>query len=259
MSGLIVGLVIELPITDEFTSEMKFTAVIYADHAWQDGTHAHPAIATVAKKTGYHERSVQRYVRGLENLGILIPDGKGPHGTNQYKFPLLSADGSFRLDIKSRGGSVPPRQTATGDTDSGDTDSGDTSVTRINQPSVNLVVVNSAAEIFKIYESEIGAITPMISDAINSWLDVEKIPSEWIIEAIQIAVKANARNWKYVEAILKSCKAKNVRPSLNRLERQNANNSTGNCKVSGHKQNTTVYTDADRAAAEAINAQAISV
>ena len=138
MSGLVVGLVIELPISEVFTSEMKFTAVIYADHAWQDGTHAHPAIATVAAKTGYHERSVQRYVRSLEALGLLILDGKGPKGTNQYKFPLVMADGSARLNVKLKGGdTLPPRQPATGDRDSGDTDSGDTSVTRTNQPSLN--------------------------------------------------------------------------------------------------------------------------
>ena len=114
----------------------------------------------------------------------------------------------------------------------------------------SIVVVISAAEIFTAYEREIGAITPMIADAINCWLDVEKIPADWILEAMQIAVKANVRNWKYVEGILKNSKAKNVRPSLNKLEAKNANR-TGNSK---RTEKTVVTGDSDEAA-KRINAK----
>lgn len=136
MSGIVSGLVLRQPVTAQFTSEVKFVAVIYADHAWQDGTHAYPSIPTVARESGYHERSVQRYVRVLEQMGMLIPDGKGPRGTISYKFPLIDGpDGSVRLDMQPKpgGGTQPPRQAATpgGDTDSGGTDSGGTGVTRI--------------------------------------------------------------------------------------------------------------------------------
>ncbi len=243
MSGLIVGLVHKLPVTKRFTSELKFTASIYAEHAWEDGTHAYPAVQTVAEITGYHERSVQRYQRELVALGILIPDGKGPRGTNNYKFPLVEVDHAWKLDVNAGGDTQSPRQEATGDTDSGDTDSGDTSVTRINQPSLFLVVI-SAAEIFTAYEREIGVITPMIADAINCWLDVEKIPADWILEAMQIAVKANVRNWKYVEGILKNCKAKNVRPSLNKLEAKNANRTVNSKRA----EKAVVTGDSDEAA-----------
>ena len=252
MSGLIVGLVFEMPITDEFTSEVKFTAAIYADHAWQDGTHAHPAVATVAKKTGYHERSVQRYVRVLETLKVLILDGRGPHGTNNYKFPLEQINGGSRLNVTfAGGGSLPPRQPATGDTDSGDTDSGDTSVTRINQPDL-VVVVNS--DIAKIYEREFGALTAMIADAIEDACTT--YPIDWLPEAMEIAVKANKRSWSYVEGILKRCREKNIRPSLNKLENANGNNNSSHhkrAKSSGPKTpDHPVYTDADRQAAERV-------
>jgi DnaD/phage-associated family protein len=260
MSGLIVGLVFELPITDEFTSEMKFTAAIYADHAWQDGTHAHPAVQTVASKTGYHERSVQRYLRELERLGILIRDGKGPRGTNNYKFPLEVLESGYRLNIKlNKGDTMPPRQPATGDTDSGDTDSGDTSVTRTNQPSLVLVVINAdIAEISKTYEQEFGALTPMIADAIQD--AVNTYPPEWIPEAMQIAVASNKRNWKYVEGILKNCKAKNIRPSLNRLEKTNGNHNSGNQQrpkqsKPGKPNPAVEYSQADLDAAARINAR----
>lgn len=140
MSGLIVGLVLRLQITDTFNSDAKFIATVYADHAWEDGSHAHPAVSTVARITGFSERTVQRYLRMLEQT-VLTVDGKGPRGTTQYKFTLReTADGSVGLVVR-RGDSltppqaadsgdsiVSPRQADGGDTESGDTESGDSIV-----------------------------------------------------------------------------------------------------------------------------------
>jgi len=54
--------------------------------------------------------------------------------------------------------------------------------------------------IFKLYEENIGPLTPMIADALK---DAENTFSpEWIAEAMELAVKNNKRNWKYAEAIL---------------------------------------------------------
>ncbi len=90
-----------------------------------------------------------------------------------------------------------------------------------------LIVVNAAGENFRLYEQEIGTLTPMIADAVK---DAEETYSaEWVSEAIQIAATSNKRSWKYVEGILKNCKAKGIRPSLNRLENTNGNTS-GNQK-----------------------------
>ena len=58
--------------------------------------------------------------------------------------------------------------------------------------------------IFKLYEENIGPLTPLIADALK---DAEEIYSaEWIAETIELAVKNNKRNWKYCEAILKRWK-----------------------------------------------------
>jgi DNA replication protein len=55
--------------------------------------------------------------------------------------------------------------------------------------------------IFRLYEENIGLLTPMIADALR---DAETTyPAEWIEDAIQIAVENNVRNWRYVDAILK--------------------------------------------------------
>jgi DnaD/phage-associated family protein len=56
--------------------------------------------------------------------------------------------------------------------------------------------------IFRLYEENIGALTPMIADALE---DAEKIyPTQWIEDAFRIAVENNVRRWRYIEAILKS-------------------------------------------------------
>ncbi len=60
--------------------------------------------------------------------------------------------------------------------------------------------------IFKLYEENIGPLTPLIADMLR---DAEKeYRSEWFEEAFEIAVTRNVRNWKYVEAILKRWKEK---------------------------------------------------
>ena len=58
--------------------------------------------------------------------------------------------------------------------------------------------------IFKMYEENIGPLTPIIADALK---DAEKTyKPEWVAEALEVAVKNNKRNWKYVEAILRRWK-----------------------------------------------------
>ena len=60
------------------------------------------------------------------------------------------------------------------------------------------------SNIFKLYEENIGPLTPFIADVLN---DAEEMYSaEWVGDAIQEAVLHNARNWKYCEAILKHWK-----------------------------------------------------
>jgi DnaD/phage-associated family protein len=58
--------------------------------------------------------------------------------------------------------------------------------------------------IFKLYEENIGPLTPLIADALK---DAEKTyPPEWVAQALETAVKNNKRYWKYVEAILRRWK-----------------------------------------------------
>lgn len=56
-------------------------------------------------------------------------------------------------------------------------------------------------KIFKLYESNIGLVVPLIADQL---IKAESTyPMEWIEKAFGIAVERNARSWRYIEAILK--------------------------------------------------------
>ena len=69
---------------------------------------------------------------------------------------------------------------------------------------LNSEPVQEKKNLFQIYESNIGALTPMIADRLE---DAEKLYAvEWIEDAIKLAVEHNKRNWKYCEAILKRWK-----------------------------------------------------
>lgn len=58
--------------------------------------------------------------------------------------------------------------------------------------------------IFKLYEENFGPLTPLLVDALK---DAEQTyPSDWVLEALEIAIKSNKRNWKYVESILRRWK-----------------------------------------------------
>jgi len=58
--------------------------------------------------------------------------------------------------------------------------------------------------VFKLYEENIGPLTPLIADALK---DAEETYSEqWVADAINEAVLNNAQSWKYIDTILKNWK-----------------------------------------------------
>ena len=69
------------------------------------------------------------------------------------------------------------------------------------QPQDPLAVYVERPNIYRLYEGNIGPLTPLLADALR---DAEaQYPSEWIEDAIRIAVERNKRSWRYVEAILR--------------------------------------------------------
>lgn len=49
----------------------RYVLLILGNYAGEDGKHAFPAIQTIARKTGFKERTVQKALRQLEDLGIV--------------------------------------------------------------------------------------------------------------------------------------------------------------------------------------------
>ena len=60
--------------------------------------------------------------------------------------------------------------------------------------------------VFRLYEENLGPLTPLIAEELQA--AEREFPATWIEDAIRIAVKRNARNWRYVEAILQSWQEK---------------------------------------------------
>lgn len=59
-------------------------------------------------------------------------------------------------------------------------------------------------DVFRLYETEIGPITPMIADAVT--LAEKEFPRDWFKPAFQEAARNNKRSWAYAETILKRWK-----------------------------------------------------
>lgn len=73
-------------------------------------------------------------------------------------------------------------------------------VKQLNQPGKTGSLADERPNIFKLYETHIGIITPMMAEQLKQ--DESDFPADWIEDAIREAVQRNARNWKYVKAIL---------------------------------------------------------
>ena len=89
------------------------------------------------------------------------------------------------------------------------TEEGRRAVARVQRGETELTVVatpeagvpsETRPNIFALYEQTIGLLQPIISDELR---DAEQTyPAEWIEDAFRIAAERNARNWRYVRAIL---------------------------------------------------------
>lgn len=90
--------------------------------------------------------------------------------------------------------------------------------------------------VFQVYESEIGALTAIISDDLQ--MAERDYSPEWVIAAIQEAAKNNKRSWAYALAILKRCKAEGKSPGTKDKEKQGTN---GN----GYRKQVDKLVDAD--------------
>jgi DNA replication protein len=59
--------------------------------------------------------------------------------------------------------------------------------------------------VFRLYEDNIGPLTPMIADALKD--AQQEYPAHWLEEAMRVAVENNARSWRYILAVLERWRA----------------------------------------------------
>jgi DnaD/phage-associated family protein len=63
-------------------------------------------------------------------------------------------------------------------------------------------VVATAPSVFSLYEKNIGMLTPLLTDQIETAMEL--YPLAWIEDAIGEAVSYNKRNWRYVQRVLEN-------------------------------------------------------
>lgn len=149
-------------------STAKFVLLCLADAANEEGEGAYIGVRKICKMTSMSTQTVCNALNALRhNKYTTLEDEKSKYKTNNYT-----------INIKKIG--FQPLE------------SDDSS--HQNEPS-------SSTGIFKVYQDNIGLLTPLIADSI---VDAEKTyPLQWIIEAIKLSVENNKRSWRYCETILK--------------------------------------------------------
>jgi DnaD/phage-associated family protein len=116
---------------------------------------------------------------GCETGALLGATLRGPAGTEQVYF--LNDPASRRTRVRAQAGEIALR------------------------PDTSLAPIEAAERrpgIFRLYEEQIGTITPLVAERL---IDAEdRFPAEWIQDAFREAAELNARNWRYIETILRN-------------------------------------------------------
>lgn len=152
MSAKATGLVWDLECPNKygelvFKPHHKYVLGAYADHADHWGKNIFPAIHSIAKKTGFDDRSVQRLTADLEAMGLLVEDGVGPKGTNRWKLPYSEGGDKLSPLTKCRGDKT---ERPLGDNSSGDNSSGDKMTPELKEPEP--LIVNASEETILLWE-----------------------------------------------------------------------------------------------------------
>jgi DNA replication protein len=74
-------------------------------------------------------------------------------------------------------------------------------IPKITIRKVEETAVEQPSDIYNLYEQNIGILTPILAEELQE--AEHRYPPEWIQEAFRIALRANVRNWKYINGILK--------------------------------------------------------
>jgi DnaD/phage-associated family protein len=153
-------------------------------------------------------RAVQKHILALEKMGYLISDNFNIRKVDQTKWYRIdytklvdqcekSNNGDFDGDIDGEESNTGGEESNTGNTENSPSvpDTTPEIITETRTESNN-----GKFNIFSVYESNIGLLTPMVSEELK---DIEKeYPVDWIEDAIKVSVQANVRKLSYIKAVL---------------------------------------------------------
>jgi DnaD/phage-associated family protein len=193
-------------VKDKQISDAQFRTLaalgMYAD---EDGW-CYPLLSTLGKDLGKSKQAVGRDTIALRKLGYLevTPryDKNGSRRSSLYR---------LKFDI--------PRQREVDTPSTSEVDTPSTSEVDINVPVNDPMKKDKGfAEIIKLYESNVEAITPLVATKLGYEFDAyynEPDGPNWIPWAIEIAVSNNARNFNYIKKCLSNRKkhGKNWKPT----------------------------------------------
>jgi DnaD/phage-associated family protein len=91
--------------------------------------------------------------------------------------------------------------------------------------------------VVKVYQTEIGMLTPIIQDGINAQL--RQCPVDWVTKAIGIAAMRNNRRWAYVEGILRRWQTEGFDGGMDNLSARTGNAGRAGSKSMGYGRQMT--------------------
>jgi DnaD/phage-associated family protein len=195
---------------------------------------AFPGARKIAKDCGINKDTVTAAIKRLEEYGLLTVHRKDKK-ISIYRVPsaYVSANKSVRPnrtdkklsdqgeDLSGSDGHLSEQNPNLSERPAGFVHN---QINQINQIKPEDIAADEIlASISRFYENEIGLLTPMIADFLRD--AAKDYPAGWVEDAIHAAARHNARNWAYVETILKRWKkdGKNTQFQLssNRKEASN--------------------------------------
>ena len=200
----------------DISRDEKFVLLAYADHADHEGNNIFPAVSSIAQKTGYSKRSIQKITKTLIDHKLLIPDGKSYLQTNKYSIPIWGGEETAPPIYRGEENDIKGVQNLRGGVKK---TTGGGELATAPEPSLNHHIkplkettTSDFALLVREYEQNIGVITKITNELLSD--DFEQYGYELCSSAIKEAVRQNKRTWAYVQGILKKRWANGYRPEL---------------------------------------------
>lgn len=169
------------------SANRKAVAVALADHANDQGADVYPSVARLVAKTELSERTVQRILRELEKIGIIVKDAAGgekglPKSTNEWHFDLTLlrniVDGKCEISETETGVTVTPIDPGPVSAETGPV-SGATSTGVTVTPEPSLTVINHPGASARATEEGRASPTPKSHPAERLVLRTDPEWVEW--------------------------------------------------------------------------------